>query len=296
MTTASQPEVSVLVITYNHGRFVRQALDGVSMQMTDFDVEVVLADDCSQDSTSEILKEYEANNPHVRLLPSERRLGITLNYKRGFEACRGRYVAVLEGDDYWTSPRRLEILSAFLRKHPECSFCFNRIIRLDETAGSVVVHPAFGPETESRFFTASQLARGNFIGNFSSCMYRRDIIAGLEPGFWNLKLREWPFNIVLARRGLIGYVPEVLSVYRAHPGGIWSQKEPAEQGAQLLELIEMYNKYLEFEFDAEFRHVMKLHRAEAMPSPYRRLGRRLKPFVPPALINLANSIKGRGRR
>src|SRR5215210_1594510 len=129
MRDASQPEVSVLVITYNHGRFVRQALDGVAMQQTTFDVEVVLADDYSQDSTLEILKEYEANNPHVRLLPSERRLGINLNYKRGFDACRGRYVAVLEGDDYWTSPRRLEILSAFLRQHPECSFCFNRIIR-----------------------------------------------------------------------------------------------------------------------------------------------------------------------
>src|SRR5215217_4312896 len=98
MSTTFEPEVSVLVVTHNHERYVRQALDGVAMQRTDFDVEVVLADDHSQDATFEILEEYRANKPNVRLLPSERRLGISLNFKRGFEACRGRYVAVLEGD------------------------------------------------------------------------------------------------------------------------------------------------------------------------------------------------------
>jgi glycosyltransferase involved in cell wall biosynthesis len=296
MSSTFEPEVSVLVVTHNQDRYVRQALDGVAMQRTNFDVEVVLADDYSQDATFEILKEYEANYPHVRLLPSERRLGITLNFKRGFEACRGRYVAVLEGDDFWTSPRKLELLSAFLRRHPECPFCFHRIIRLDEASSSAVVHPAFGHEAESMFFTASQLAGDNFIGNFSSCMYRRDAIADLEPGFWRLKFREWPFNIVVARRGPIGYVPEVLSIYRAHPGGIWSLKSPAEQRAVVLELIETYNEYLEFEFDAEFRSLKKLLMAGARESAYRRLGRRMKPFIPPVFVTLAKNIKGRGRR
>ena len=163
------------------------------------------------------------------------------------------------------------------------------------------MHPAFGPETESRFFSASQLARGNFIGNFSACMYRRDVIAGLEPGLWNLKLREWPFNIVVARRGPIGYVPEILSVYRAHPGGIWSQKAPAEQTAALLELIETYNKYLGFEFDAEFRSFKELliEGAQArggMAEPaFRRIVCRIKPFIPPVFVAWANNIKGRGR-
>jgi glycosyltransferase involved in cell wall biosynthesis len=297
MDTTPEPEVSVLVITYNHDKYVRQALDGVTMQKTSFGVEVVLADDYSQDSTLEILKEYEANNPHFRLLPTERRLGITLNYKRGFDACRGRYVAVLEGDDFWTSPRRLELMSTFLHRHPECSFCCHRVIRVDEVAGHAALYPTFGPEAESWFFTASQLARGNFIGNFSACMYRRDVIAGLEPGLWSIQLREWPFNIVVARRGLIGYVPEIMSVYRAHPGGIWSLKAPAEQRAMLLELIETYNEFLGFEFDAEFQSCKRVLMAEARSeAAYRRLGRRMKPFVPPILVTLAKNIIGRGRR
>ncbi|HEV2862298.1 MAG TPA: glycosyltransferase family 2 protein [Pyrinomonadaceae bacterium] len=302
-STTPEPEVSVLLVTHNQGGYVRQALDGVAMQQTSFEVEVVLADDYSQDSTPEILREYEAGNPRARLLPTERRLGITRNYKRGFDACRGRYVAVLEGDDFWTSPRKLELLAAFLRRHPECSFCFHRIIRLDEASGQAAVYPAFGAGAEPEFFTARRLARGNFIGNFSACVYRRDIIADLGPGLWSMKVREWPFNIVVARRGLIGYVPEIMSVYRAHPGGVWSQKAPAEQRAALSELIETYNNYLEFEFDAEFQSVRDALTAEARERgeadgagpAYRRLGRRMKSFVPPVLVSMMNGIKGRGR-
>ena len=304
MSTTTEPEVSVLLVTYNHAKYIRQALDGVMMQQTSFDVEVVIADDHSQDSTLEIIRERGGCGPRVRILPTEGKLGITQNYKRGFDACRGRYVAVLEGDDFWISPRRLELLYTFLQQHPECPLCFNRIIRLDEAAGDAALHPTFGAGDESGFFTARQLARENFIGNMSTCVYRRDAIDGLEPQLWSLKFREWPFNIVVARRGLIGYVSDVMSVYRAQPGGIWSQKAPAEQRAALLELIGAYNEYLGLEFDAEFRSFKDLLRAEAVergeapdPSPaYVRLGRRIEPFVPPALAALAKNIIRPGRR
>jgi glycosyltransferase involved in cell wall biosynthesis len=297
MSPETEPEVSVLLVTYNHDRYVRQALDSVIMQTTDFGVEIVAADDYSQDSTPEILKEYQANTPGLRILPTERRLGITLNYKRGFDACRGRFVAVLEGDDYWISPRKLELLSAFLRQHPECPFCFHRIIRIDEASDRAAVYPTFEVKADPRLFTARQLARRNFIQNFSTCVYRRDAIARLEPGLWGMKLREWFFNIVVARQGPIGYVPELMSVYRGHPGGIWSLKAPAEQSAALLELIEAYNKFLGFEFDAEFQFSKSVLLAESGAGPaYRRLGRRLEPFVPPVLVTLAKNILRPGRR
>jgi glycosyltransferase involved in cell wall biosynthesis len=297
MSTETRPEVSVLLVTYNHAEYVRQALDSVIMQKTDFDVEIVAADDYSQDSTPEILNEYRAVNPRVRILPTDRRLGITLNYKRGFDACRGRYVAILEGDDFWISPRKLELLSTFLQQHPECPFCFHRIIRIDEGSDRAFVYPTFGAEAEPKLFTASQLVRRNFIGGFSTCMYRRDAIVKLEPGLWDLKLREWPFNIVVAQQGLIGYVPEIMSVYRGHPGGIWSQKTPAEQSAALLELIEAYNKFLGFKFDAEFQSFKRVVLAEGGSGPaYRRLGRRLQPFVPPVIVTLAKNIMRPGRR
>ena len=68
---------------------------------------------------------------------------------------------------------------------------------------------------------ASELAGGNFIGGLSTCVYRREIIAALKPRLWELDIREWFFNIVVAEHGPIGYVSQILSVYRAHPEGIW---------------------------------------------------------------------------
>ena len=97
------PKVSVLVVTRNHEKYIRQALDSVVMQETDFDFEVVIADDFSDDLTLVIAEEYQRHFHSLQLLPSEKHLGITRNYQRGFAACVGEYIAVLEGDDYWTS-------------------------------------------------------------------------------------------------------------------------------------------------------------------------------------------------
>ncbi len=303
MSITMRPRVSVLLITYNHEKYIRQALDSVIMQKTDFDFEIIIADDHSDDATLAIVKEYQANNPNIRILTTEERIGITRNYQRGFEACRGKYVAVLEGDDFWISPKKLELTSAFLDQYPECSLCFHRLIRHDEVSDRIMVHPSFGTQLESVVFTASQLARENFIGNFSSCTYRKEVIDKLDPALWQLKVREWPFNIVVAQHGSIGYIPEIMSVYRAHSAGIWSRKTQGEQRPELLELIDAYNKYLDFKLDSEFQAfkrgwlpgVTESASAEGRPVLLR-LRRWIEPFIPPVLVTLARSIYHRAKR
>jgi len=253
MSININPKTSILLFTYNQERFIRQALDSVFMQRMDFPIEVVIADDYSQDSTLAIASEYQDRAHNVRLLPAEEKIGITRNLQRGFAACRGEYIAILEGDDYWISPNKVKMVSTFLDQHQECSFCFHRLIRFDETSDCATVHPMIEATSDFTVFSASDLARGNIIGGLSTCTYRREVIESLDPGLWKLKVREWPFNIVVATHGPVGYVPEVLSIYRAHWGGISSKKPVAEQIPMLLELIESYNKYLDFKFDAEFR-------------------------------------------
>src|SRR5437870_7314361 len=141
MSNNIKPKVSVLLVTYNHEEYVRQALDSVLMQKTDFDVEIVVADDHSSDSTLAIIEEYQPDNNNIRVLPSERNVGITRNYQRGFGACRGEYIAVLEGDDFWISPTKLKSLVAFLQQHQECALCFHRFIRHDEASDRFTVYP-----------------------------------------------------------------------------------------------------------------------------------------------------------
>jgi glycosyltransferase involved in cell wall biosynthesis len=285
-----KPLVSVLLVTYNHEKFIRQAVDGVIMQKTSVPFEIVVADDYSSDTTLSILEKYQTSNPNIRILPSTEKLGITRNYQRGFEACRGKYVAVLEGDDYWISQNKLQVTSMFLDEHEECSLCFHRTIRHDEISNQAAAYPTFAPEEESNIFTARQLATGNFIGGFSTCVYRSETVANLDPRIWK-KVREWMFNIAVAERGAIGYTNEVFSIYRVHPGGIWSLKPPAEKSAELIELIDTYNEYLDFRFDAEFqafkRTLLEEVRARRSAEATERW---IRPYVPPALLSLARKI------
>ena len=221
------------------------------MQRTDFDFEIVVADDCSSDSTLTIIKEYEKQHSQLRVLPAETHVGISRNYQRGFAACRGEYIALLEGDDYWISPRKLQAMSAFLNRNPHCSFCFHRLIRYDQHPEKVAIHPAHW--TVEQILTVNELASGNFIGGISTCVYRREIIAALKPQLWELDIREWFFNLVVAEHGPIGYVPQILSVYRAHPEGIWSLKSQSETLPELLELIDSYDEFLDFKFTRELQ-------------------------------------------
>ncbi len=253
MSNTTKPRVSVLLVTYNHEKYIRQALDGVMMQKTDFDFEVVVADDCSQDKTLAIIEEYAPDNLNLRVLPTERNLGITRNYQRGFAACRGEYVAVLEGDDFWISPTKLKSLVAFLDQHPECAFCFHRFLIHDETSSSFSAQPLLEIGSEFALFTAAQLASDNFIGNFSACVYRRELIDQLDPALFEMKVYDWMLNIMVAQAGMIGYLPMIMSIYRAHPAGAWSGKTLAEHRPELFELIDAYDKYLDFKFESEFQ-------------------------------------------
>jgi glycosyltransferase involved in cell wall biosynthesis len=263
MNHAATLKLSVLLVTYNHEKYVRQALDSVMTQKTDFDFEIVVADDCSQDSTLAIIEEYQADNHNIRVLPSERNVGITRNYQRGFAACRGAHIAVLEGDDFWISPTKLKSLVAFLEQHPECAFCFHRFLRYDETSSRFSVHPPLEIGSEFALFTAAQLASDNFIGNFSVCVYRRELIDRLDPALFEMKVYDWMLNITVAQAGMIGYIPTIMSIYRAHSSGAWAGKTLAEHTPELLELIDTYNEYLDFKFDSEFQVYKSAVLAEA---------------------------------
>jgi glycosyltransferase involved in cell wall biosynthesis len=284
------------------------------MQKTDFDFEIVVADDHSQDSTLTVIEDYRVGDHNIRVLPSERNVGITRNYQRGFRACRGEYIAVLEGDDYWISPTKLKSSVAFLQQHQECVFCFHRFLRHDERQGHFSVHPPFEIGTEFALFTAAQLASDNFVGNFSVCVYRREIVDRLDPELFEMKVYDWMLNITVAQQGMIGYIPKIMSIYRVHPLGVWSGKTADEHRPELLELTDAYNEYLDFKFDSEFQAFKFAQLAETTSevtqstgdliaaddhgvvvdvdrlSMRRRLWYQIKPFLPSVLVNFARSI------
>lgn len=119
--------VSVCMITYNHENFIREAIDGVLMQKTDFSIELIIGEDCSTDSTRKIVSEYAEKYPKIiRPLLPDKNLGMSKNFLKTLKACTGKYIALCEGDDYWTDPNKLQKQVDFLEANEEYSICSHR--------------------------------------------------------------------------------------------------------------------------------------------------------------------------
>ena len=123
--TSATPLVSVCMTTYNHEAYLSRAIESVLAQETAFDVELVLGEDCSTDATRSVCEDYAARYPdRIRLVTSAENVGWRANYRRTFEACRGKYVAYLDGDDWWSDPRKLQKQADVLEADPECGMCY----------------------------------------------------------------------------------------------------------------------------------------------------------------------------
>ena len=220
-------DVSVVLLTYNHERFIAQAIEGVLAQ-EDVAFELVVTEDCSTDRTREIVREYAARFPgRVRALLAPRNGGMNLTLARGIEAARGRYVALLDGDDYWTSPQKLRRQVDFLDAHPECAICFHNVMVVYEDG--TAPHPFHVARPTHRVSrpvpkpvsTLADVAPGNFLQT-CSVVFRRGLFGAFPPWYTGLVVGDWPLHVLNAEHGDIGYLDEVLAAYRVHPGGVWS--------------------------------------------------------------------------
>jgi glycosyltransferase involved in cell wall biosynthesis len=225
--------VSMLVVTYNHAQFVRQALDGALAQRLAQPFEILVSEDCSTDGTREIVQEYAERHPHlVRLLLSKRNLHSNEVVARGLRAARGRYVALLDGDDYWTSDDKLQAQVAVLDVRPDLTICFHNVQVVDERSESTgrLWNAPGQPEVSD----LHELLRGNFIAT-SSVMYRRAAVAEVPTWYDRFfPVTDWPLHVLYARAGRIGYLNQTLGAYRLHGGGLFStlgEREKLEANA-----------------------------------------------------------------
>ena len=229
------PTVSVALITYNHGSYIRQAVVGVLAQETPFEVELIIGDDCSTDETSAVLSELMEEYPgRICLLPRARNLGMQQNVIDILGHCRGKYVALLDGDDYWTDNAKLVKQVSFLERNRDCTICHHNVLKLfqDEGGRTELFHRRFPRKTGLK-----RLMRGNFIATCST-LYRWGIIE-LPDWFSRVPNPDWCLHILHAKQGAIGYLPDVSGVYRLHSGGSWSTQSPEADIARRLEAAEL---------------------------------------------------------
>ncbi len=245
--------ISVLLVTYNHENHIRQALDALFGQVIDEPIELIIADDASSDNTLAIIKTYEEkdNRFSFKYLDNVKNLGITKNYQRGFSACTGQYVAVLEGDDYWVSPFKLQRQVDFLDTHWECELCTVNYFVFEEERLHLYARTNMG--TGYRLISARDLIADNLVGNFSTCLYRKSALTALPEQLFEICSYDWIVNICVANSSWIGFLEEPMSVYRCHSNGAWTQISHLEKLNAQLKLIPAYDELTNHVYHTEFK-------------------------------------------
>jgi glycosyltransferase involved in cell wall biosynthesis len=232
----STPRVSVFVLTYNHEAWIGQALDSALAQSTAFPVEILVADDCSTDGTRAIVRDYARRYPEsIRTFLPERNLGVAGIWLEAARRTRGDYIAILEGDDYWTSPEKLEKQAALLESHPDWVSCFHgaTLFHEDDAFPPRPTNPAF----DRHVFDLDDVIRSCFIP-FLTVMFRRAALARIPQWIFSYAWFDWLFHIHCARQGRIGHFDEDLAAYRVHERGNWSSRDRSSQIEEDLRVYE----------------------------------------------------------
>lgn len=236
------PTVSVCMITYNHECFVAQAIESVLMQQTGFPIELVIGEDCSTDQTRSIVNDYAQRYPqHIRALLPDSNLGMIPNFVATLQACRGQYVALLEGDDYWTDPHKLQNQVEFLEEHHEYSMCFHDVRIISEDSPCVL--ESYGPPYRKPFFTLDDIVERCFIQT-CSVMLRNGLVREYPSWFYEAPNGDWMLFVLAAQHGDIGYLEMQMASYRLHQGGVWTGHSTLHKLQQILPLYGYFYRHL----------------------------------------------------
>ena len=212
---------SICMITYNQEKFISQAIEGAINQKTNFDFELVIGEDCSTDSTKEIIYKYKKQHPDkIKVITSETNVGMMQNFIRTLNSCRGKYVALCEGDDYWTDLNKLQKQVDFLESHPDFAMCSHAVETVFESVGEK--DPFVKPLRMSTF--EDIVTHGHFIPTLS-IVFKKVALPIIPVWFKDLWVGDIPLVLLVAHYGKNYYIDEVMGLKRKHQDSITQQSQ-----------------------------------------------------------------------
>lgn len=248
----SKPLVSIRTSTYNHGPYIKQCIEGVLMQKTNFPFEYIIGEDFSTDETREIVFEYARKFPNViRVITADYNVGSKANGRRCINACRGKYMAICEGDDYWVDPLKLQKQVDFLEKNPEYSMCFhNALVHWENNKFPDVTFACL----EDRDYTGEEIYC-NWIVPTASVVFRKECLGGVyKERVKNPSILYGDIILFLSliEKGKVHAFPEIMSVYRRHEGG-------AVYGVNIQRIIKKidHDRFIGNDFNGRYRKYSK---------------------------------------
>ncbi len=245
------PLVSISCITYNHENYIRDAIEGFLMQKTTFPVEILIHDDASTDKTPEIIHEYEQRFPDLifPIFQKENQyskgIGVTRVYQ--FPRAKGKYIAMCEGDDYWTDPYKLQKLMDFMEANQDFSLCFhNSIIKYNQKK---IKDKLFCDTTIPEISNTYDLINKFSIPTASIVFRKASLI--IPEWFHYVYNGDYALALLISLNGKTKYISEVMSVYRKTSGGLNSKIKNSIVWFKIYEMLSYFDLYTHFNFHEE---------------------------------------------
>jgi len=233
--------VSVCCLTYNHFEYIERALKSILAQKTNFRFELIVHDDASTDGTTEIVGKYaEAYHGIIKPVLQHQNLlstgtGIYNIYTDiVFPKAKGKYIAICEGDDFWTDNNKLQQQVDFLECHPDCSLCFHKVGILKNGETNNDIYEAYHKNIlcGRRDFEFIDLLKDNIIPNCS--VVYRNIIDKFPKIFSNLIFPDWPLHLLYAEKGKLGYINKFMAVHHEHEKGMWNGSSEVQRTKSII--------------------------------------------------------------
>ncbi len=247
----TDPIISVCIITYNHELYIQQAIQSVINQSVSFNYEIIIFDDCSTDDTKNRIDEIllkSSNLENIKYIRHEKNIGMLSNLFYALRTCKGKYIAFCEGDDYWIDNFKLQIQLDILENNIQYSGCFhNTIERIEENDIASYLYCNYKTGREISF---KDLSLSNIIPT-CSVLFRKKNVENLPNWFKELRMLDWPINLLNAERGNFYYIPKVMGVHRHSIASTWSTQS---QNRNIKLVIDAYDILIE-----GFKHNKLLH-------------------------------------
>lgn len=216
--------VSICCITYNHEKYIAEAIESFLMQKTNFKFEVLIHDDASTDNTAKIVREYEKKYPDI-IKPIYQ---IENQYSKGkkvssnnYNRAKGKYIAICEGDDYWTDPYKLQKQFNYMEKNSTCGLCFHSVVMVNDiTKENIGQISPYESECEVKIEDVI-LGGGGFMGT-NSIFCRAELLQKL-PKFYQISpVGDYPLQILASCNEYAYFFKDIMSVYRTNISGSWT--------------------------------------------------------------------------
>lgn len=256
----TNPLVSIIVVTYNHEKFIGECIRGIIKQNISFKIEVIIGDDCSTDMTQKVIeKEVSKNqdpNKTFRLLFHQQNLSSPphLPGKRNFFECykqaRGKYIALCEGDDYWTNSHKLQRQVDFLRDNDCYSLVHHPVQYVDES--NKMIHQK---RRAYEINDTNDLARYNGIMTCTA-VFRSDAF-NIPSWYDQILMGDWVNWLLLSQKGKIQKIEDSMACYRVHSGGLWSGKHFEKDLKIKIQNVKKLDKYLGYQYHQSFKDSIK---------------------------------------